>query len=68
LQNFFGNLAGVLGSALTGFVVGRTGRFFLAFLIMAVVAVLAAVSWIWVVGPVKQIAWRQASTAPGPLS
>ncbi len=68
LQNFFGNLAGVLGPALTGFVVGRTGRFFLAFLIMAVVALMAALSWIWVVGPVKQIAWRQRNSALDPLS
>jgi ACS family D-galactonate transporter-like MFS transporter len=68
LQNFFGNLAGVLGPALTGFVVGRTGRFFLAFVIMAVVAFLAALSWICVVGPVKQIAWRQPATLSDPLS
>jgi hypothetical protein len=68
LQNFFGNLAGVLGPALTGFVVGRTGRFFLAFVIMAVVSLLAALSWICVVGPVKQIAWTQRSTAPDALS
>jgi ACS family D-galactonate transporter-like MFS transporter len=68
LQNFFGNLAGVLGPALTGFVVGRTGRFFLAFVIMAVVSLLAALSWICVVGPVKQIAWTQRSAAPDALS
>jgi ACS family D-galactonate transporter-like MFS transporter len=68
LQNFFGNLAGVLGPALTGFVVGRTGRFFLAFVIMAVVALLAALSWICVVGSVKQIAWRQPGALSDPLS
>jgi hypothetical protein len=58
----------VIGPALTGFVVGRTGRFFLAFAIMAVVSLLAALSWICVVGPVKPIAWRQPTTAPDPLS
>jgi MFS family permease len=64
LQNFFGNLAGVIGPALTGFVIDRTGRFFLAFVIMAVVALMAAFSWICVVGPVKQIAWKQQSAIP----
>jgi ACS family D-galactonate transporter-like MFS transporter len=68
LQNFFGNLAGVVGPALTGFVVGRTGRFFLAFVIMTVVAMLAALSWICVVGPVRQIAWRQPGASREPLS
>jgi MFS transporter, ACS family, D-galactonate transporter len=68
LQNFVGNLAGVLGPSLTGFVVGRTGHFFLAFVIMAVVALLAALSWIYVVGPVRPIAWRQRSAALAPLS
>jgi len=59
LQNFLGNLAGVIGPTLTGFVIDRTGRFFLAFVIMAVVALLAAFSWICGVGPVKPIAWKQ---------
>jgi ACS family D-galactonate transporter-like MFS transporter len=64
LQNFLGNLAGVIGPALTGFVIDRTGRFFLAFLIMAVVALLAALSWICVVGPVRPIEWKQEAAAP----
>lgn len=64
LQNFLGNLAGVLGPALTGFVVDRTGRFFLAFVIMAVVALLAALSWICVVGPVRPIAWKEDVAMP----
>jgi MFS family permease len=68
LQNFFGNLAGVIGPALTGFVIDRTGRFFLAFVIMAVVALMATFSWICVVGPVKQIAWKQQSAIPDLLS
>jgi ACS family D-galactonate transporter-like MFS transporter len=64
LQNFFGNLAGVIGPTLTGFVIDRTGRFFLAFVIMAIVALLAAFSWICVVGPVRPIAWKQEIAAP----
>jgi cyanate permease len=63
LQNFFGNLAGVIGPTLTGFVIDRTGRFFLAFVIMAIVALLAAFSWICVVGPVRPISWKQEIAA-----
>jgi ACS family D-galactonate transporter-like MFS transporter len=61
LQNFLGNLAGVIGPTLTGFVIDRTGRFFLAFVIMTIVALLAAFSWICVVGPVKPITWKQGT-------
>jgi MFS transporter, ACS family, D-galactonate transporter len=64
LQNFLGNLAGVIGPTVTGFVVDRTGRFLLAFIIMAIVALLAAFSWICVVGPVRPIAWKQGIAAP----
>ncbi len=58
LQNFVGNLAGVTAPAVTGFVIDYTGRFFVAFVIMAVVALLAALSYIFFVGPVKEIAWK----------
>ena len=57
-QNFVGNLAGVIAPAVTGFVIDYTGRFFVAFVIMAVVALLAAVSYIFVIDPVKEIAWE----------
>src|SRR3984893_3384333 len=52
LQNFLGNLAGFLAPTVTGFVVDFTGHFFMAFAIMAVVAMLAALSYFFVIGPV----------------
>jgi MFS transporter, ACS family, D-galactonate transporter len=58
LQNFLGNLAGIIAPAVTGFVVDSTGHFILAFVIMAVVALLAALSYFYVIGPVKEIAWE----------
>jgi len=58
LQNFLGNLAGVIVPTVTGFVVDYSGRFFMAFVIMAIVAMLAALSYIFVIGPVKEIAWE----------
>jgi len=42
----------------TGFVVDYTGHFFAAFVIMAVVALLAALSYFYVIGAVKEIAWE----------
>jgi len=56
-QNFLGNLAGIIAPTITGFVVDFTGRFFMAFVIMAIIAMLAALSYFFVIGPVKEIAW-----------
>ena len=58
LQNFLGNLAGVIVPTVTGFVVDYSGRFLMAFVIMAIVAMLAALSYFFVIGPVKEIAWE----------
>jgi ACS family D-galactonate transporter-like MFS transporter len=57
LQNFVGNLAGVIAPTMTGFVVDRTGHFFWAFAITSGVTLLGAVSWIFLVGPVEQVPW-----------
>jgi ACS family D-galactonate transporter-like MFS transporter len=58
LQNFLGNLAGIIAPWVTGVVIDYTGRFIVAFAIMAVVAMLAALSYFFVIGPVKEIAWE----------
>jgi len=59
VQNFVGNLSGVMAPALAGFVVDRTGQFFWPFVITAGVCLLGAISWVFVVGPVRQVAWKQ---------
>jgi hypothetical protein len=41
----------------TGFVVDKTGRFFWAFIITAVIAVLGSLSWIFIVGALRQVDW-----------
>jgi MFS transporter, ACS family, D-galactonate transporter len=61
LQNFVGNFAGIIAPSLTGLVVGRTGQFFWAFAITGAVSVLGGVAWIFVVGPLKQVAWAGQS-------
>jgi MFS family permease len=58
LQNFLGNLAGIVSPALTGFVVDRTGHFFWAFAVTAGVLLGGAVSWAFVVGSVEPVQWE----------
>jgi ACS family D-galactonate transporter-like MFS transporter len=60
LQNFVGNFAGILGPTITGVVIDRTGGFFWAFVITVVVGILGSASWIFAVGPLKQISWQDA--------
>lgn len=65
VQNVFGSLAGILAPAITGFVVDRTGEFFWAFAILAGVAVVGAVSWVIIVGPVEPVEWISREAAVG---
>ena len=57
LQNFLGNLAGWIAPVVTGFVVDKTGQFFWGFIITAVIAVLGSLSWIFIVGALRQVDW-----------
>lgn len=57
LQNGFGNFAGVIGPALTGFVVDKTGSFLAPFAITVAVLIIGVVAWVYVVGPLEQIDW-----------
>jgi len=57
LQNFLGNLAGWIAPVMTGLVVDKTGRFFWAFIITAVIALLGSLSWIFIVGALRQVDW-----------
>jgi len=57
LQNGFGNLAGVIGPALTGFTVDWTGHFQVAIGITAAVCLLGAVVWLFLVGEFKEVSW-----------
>lgn len=59
LQNFLGNMAGVVAPALTGYLLDRTGQFAWAFAVTAGVALLGMIAWIFIVGPVERIEWGQ---------
>jgi MFS family permease len=57
LQNSFANLAGVVVAPLTGLVVDRTGQFWWAFVVAAVVTLLGGISWVFLTGPLTQVKW-----------
>ncbi len=57
LQNFTGNLAGWIAPTLIGIIVQRTGNYFWVFVITSGVTLLGAAAWVFVVGPVKPVAW-----------
>jgi MFS family permease len=64
LQNGFANLAGVIGPALTGYLVDRTGHFGVAVGIAAAMSLAGGCAWIFVVGRVEQIRWRSNENQP----
>jgi len=61
VQNFMGNLAGIVAPPLTGFLVGRTGHFFWPFGVVGAFALIGSLSWIFVVGPIEPVSWPSAS-------
>jgi MFS transporter, ACS family, D-galactonate transporter len=57
LQNGLANLAGIIGPALTGFLIDRTHGFSTPLLLTALVSILGAVGWVVVVGRLQQVDW-----------
>jgi len=64
VQNGVGNLAGVAGPWLTGWVVDRTGHFYLAFVVAATIVLTGAAIFVFGIGPIQQVELRE----PAPLS
>jgi ACS family D-galactonate transporter-like MFS transporter len=62
LQCAFGNLSGAVASAVTGFLLDRTGHFFWAFGVTSAVLLMGAFCWLFVVGPVEQVQWAEPTT------
>ena len=64
IQNFVGNLGGVISPIVAGFTVQQTRSFFLAFAVAAVILVCGAACYLLLVPRVEPIAWRQVSRLP----
>ena len=58
IQNFVGNLAGIVAPIVTGLVVDRTGQFLLPFLIAATIALIGSLAWGAVVPRVEPVSWN----------
>jgi MFS transporter, ACS family, D-galactonate transporter len=66
LQCAFGNISGALASAVTGFLLDRTGDFFWAFAVAAALCVAGVLIWLLLVCPVEPVIWtRRASVDLG---
>jgi dipeptide/tripeptide permease len=66
-MNFFNNLMGAVAPVVTGFVVGATNSFSLAFLVAGVVLLIGIFSFVVVLGKIEPIPEPDAlATAPAP--
>jgi MFS family permease len=65
MQNCVGNFSGMLGPALTGLVLERTGNFFWPFAIAAVFCFLGALFYSVVLRKVEQVSWGAATAWTG---
>ena len=59
IQNMFGGLTGIAAPILTGVIVARTGSFVWAFLTPALLAVVGAAAYLFLVGPVAPLNWQR---------
>ena len=58
LQNGFGNLAGIIGSYLTGWLIESSGSFFWAFGVASIVSLAGACAYVFMVQQVVEVRWN----------
>ncbi|HEY6390229.1 MAG TPA: MFS transporter [Bryobacteraceae bacterium] len=61
IQNCAGNIAGIVAPIVTGFIVHRTGKFYLAFVWVCANLVMAALSYLLIVRKVEPVRWGRSS-------
>ena len=57
IQNCAGNVAGVVAPIVTGYIVHLTGKFYLAFVWVCVNLMMAALSYLLIVGKIEPVSW-----------
>jgi len=65
VQNFCGNLAGILAPALTGILIDSTGSFASGFALAGLVNVLGVLGWIVILPKIAPVLWRTGRVATG---
>jgi len=60
LQAFVASFGGIVAPTLTGLVLNRTGQFFWAFVLTALLGWIGAISWLFLVGPIRPVIWLEA--------
>jgi MFS family permease len=63
-QNFVGNLAGIVGPAITGFLVDHTGHFDTAFGLAIAVSLIGALAWSIMIPRIEPLTWARARVVP----
>ena len=58
VQNFFGNLAGIVAPYATGLMVDRSGHYAWAFMVAGAITFAGAAAWGWLIPKVEPLAWR----------
>jgi len=59
IQNCLGNVSGVVGPLVTGFVIDRTGDFFWAFAVACAVTLLGLAGWVIMIPRIAPLAWPE---------
>jgi MFS family permease len=58
MENFTGNLAGVIAPVVVGVVVDRTGEYFAAFAVAAAITLVGSAAWTFVIRDIREVSWR----------
>jgi cyanate permease len=59
VQNCLGNISGIVGPLITGFVIDRTGDFFWAFAAACAITLVGILAWGVIIPRVAPLAWPQ---------
>jgi MFS family permease len=66
IENFMGNLAGIVAPTVTGILLDRTGHFLWPFLIVSMLMFVGMLSCLFIVGPVEPVDWNRRAAASIP--
>ena len=58
IQLFCGNMSGGVGSAVTGYLVQRTGHFIWAFVLLGGILWVGGLAWMFLVGEIEPVCWK----------